>query len=374
MAKRVILAVAGAGKTYHICHEIDSQKRNLILAFTHENIYNIHKELCDAHGCVPELTTVSTFDSFVYNQLILPYEPSIGEHFGCPQFISRGICTTDPPPRTIEIKKGKNIPNPQYINKDKLEHYITSRNEYYCATLSELVLQVKNKRESLIKRSAAKLNLFYDCVLIDEFQDFREYDYELIMGLSKLLNNIILVGDYYQHSVSAVNNSGKPFKKKTVDVSYDEFMDDLKSAGFEVDITTLDKSRRCSAEICEYVSSKLGINITSCSDNAGSVIWVDENAPNILEDNKITKLVFKDAASCTFRAMNWSYSKGDTLDAACVILTDKFEKLGDDKFSTSGISAVTINKLYVAMTRSRGDLYLMRFSTFKKLRGLYMKG
>ena len=89
MAKRVILAVAGAGKTYHICHEIDPTKRNLILAFTHENIYNIQKELCDAHGCVPELTTVSTFDSFVYHQLVLPYEPSIAEHFGCPKFVCR---------------------------------------------------------------------------------------------------------------------------------------------------------------------------------------------------------------------------------------------------------------------------------------------
>ena len=91
MAKRVILAVAGAGKTYHICHEIDPTKRNLILAFTHENIHNIQKELCDAHGCVPELTTVSTFDSFVYHQMILPYEPSIAEHFGCPDFVSCGI-------------------------------------------------------------------------------------------------------------------------------------------------------------------------------------------------------------------------------------------------------------------------------------------
>lgn len=103
MAERVILAVAGAGKTYHICHEIDPTKRNLILAFTHENIFNIQKELCDAHGCVPELTTVSTFDSFVYHQLVLPYEPSIAEHFGCPKFVSRGICTVDPPPQTIRI-------------------------------------------------------------------------------------------------------------------------------------------------------------------------------------------------------------------------------------------------------------------------------
>ena len=38
MAKRVMLAVAGAGKTYHICHEIQPDKRNLIVAFTHANI------------------------------------------------------------------------------------------------------------------------------------------------------------------------------------------------------------------------------------------------------------------------------------------------------------------------------------------------
>ena len=65
MAKRVILAVAGAGKTYHICHSIDPAKRNLVLAFTHENAFNIQRELIDAFGAIPELTTVSTFDSFV---------------------------------------------------------------------------------------------------------------------------------------------------------------------------------------------------------------------------------------------------------------------------------------------------------------------
>ena len=71
MDKRVILAVAGAGKTYHICHTIDPRKRNLILAYTNENIHNIQKELCDAHGMIPELTTVMTFDSFVYRDMIL---------------------------------------------------------------------------------------------------------------------------------------------------------------------------------------------------------------------------------------------------------------------------------------------------------------
>ena len=371
MAKRVILAVAGAGKTYHICHEIDPNKRNLILAFTHENIHNIQRELCDAHGCVPELTKVSTFDSFVYHHLVLPYEPNIVEHFGNSGFISQGISTIDPPPMRIPGRGGKMLPNPYYINKDRLAHYITKSHQYYCATLSELVLQVKQSREKLVKRAAARLNLFFDCVLIDEFQDFREYDYEVIMALAKLLNDVVLVGDYHQHSVSATNNSGKPFKRRTGDVSYNEFVADLKKDGFEVDVTTLDKSRRCSVAVCQYVNEKLGINIASCGVNEGSVIWADKDAAALLEDQQIVKLVYKDATSYSFRAMNWSYSKGDTVDAACVILTDNFEKLADDKFSTNGISVSTLNKLYVAMTRSRGDLFLIRQSTFKKLKDSY---
>lgn len=371
MAKRVILAVAGAGKTYHICHEIDPTKRNLILAFTHENIHNIQKELCDAHGCVPDLTTVTTFDSFIYHQMILPYEPSIAEHFGCPKFVSRGICTIDPPPKTIKNTKGKPVANPLYKKKDRLAHYVTMRGQYYCATLSELVLQVKQNRESLIKRVATRLNLFYDCVLIDEFQDFREYDYELIMSITKQLNDVILVGDYHQHSVSATNNSGKPFKKKTNDISYDDFVTELNSAGFEVDLTTLDKSRRCSAAVCQYVSEKLGISIGSYGENTGAVIWADENATKILEDPQIIKLVYNDAALYTFRAMNWSYSKGDTMDAACVILTDRFEQLDTTNFSANSIPVSTLNKLYVAMTRSRGNLYLIKASTFKLLKDKY---
>ena len=371
MAKKVILAVAGAGKTYYICHKIDPAKRNLILAFTHENIHNIQKELCDAHGCVPELTMVTTFDSFVYHQLILPYEPSIAEHFACPRFSSCGICMTDPPSKTKKNAEGKSVANPHYRKKDSLTHYVTMNRQYYCATLSELVLQVKKNSESLIKRLAARLNLFFDCILIDEFQDFREYDYELIMALAKRLNDVILVGDYHQHSVSATNNSGKPFKNKSKDVSYVDFVAELRNSGFEIDLTTLDKSRRCSAEICNYISEKLHINIASNGDHCGSIVWIDDDPSVVLNQDQIIKLVFNEAANYTFRAMNWSYSKGDTVDSACVILTDGLDNLDSDSFDPEKIKRSTLNKLYVAMTRSRGDLYLIKASTFKKLRDAY---
>ena len=209
--------------------------------------------------------------------------------------------------------------------------------------------------------------------MIDEFQDFREFDFDLIIELSKRLENVTLVGDFFQHSVSGTNNSGRPFKKKSTEVSYNDFIDEIRSLGFDIDMRTLIKSRRCSHEVCRYVSDKLGIEISSCGLNTGSVFWVEKNADDILRDKAIVKLVYNDAAKYKFRAMNWSYSKGTTLSAVCVILTKDFENLAKDSFTTTGIPSSTINKLYVAMTRSCGNLFLMRHSTFQKLRDSYKK-
>ena len=76
MDKKVILAVAGAGKTYHICHSIDFSKRNLILAYTNRNVSNIEKELNDNNE-KNIYTKVFTFHKFLYNFFIRPYEISI---------------------------------------------------------------------------------------------------------------------------------------------------------------------------------------------------------------------------------------------------------------------------------------------------------
>ena len=214
--------------------------------------------------------------------------------------------------------------------------------------------------------------MFFDAVLIDEFQDFRESDYEVIIRLAKLLTNVILVGDYNQHSVSGLNNAGKPFKKGKSYISFSAFVEVIRKAGFEVDTKTLSKSRRCSAEVCDYISQKLGIDIMSTNDHIGKVIWADSIANEVLRNNDITKLVYSDASKYSFPALNWSYSKGDTLACACVILTKDFENLAEEDFSVNGLAVSTLNKLYVAMTRSRSDLFLIKQSTFRKLRDLYL--
>ena len=148
MDKKVILAVAGSGKTYHICHSIDITKRTLILAFTNENIHNIRNELFDAYGEVPNTITVMTFDSFVYRYIILPFEPTIADHFKIPFFYSKGITTIDPPPKRIK-QKDKYIPNPMYIKQDSIGHYMSKQNRYYCNTLSELAVKTKKGKECI---------------------------------------------------------------------------------------------------------------------------------------------------------------------------------------------------------------------------------
>lgn len=368
-----MLAVAGAGKTHYICHSIQPDKKNLILAYTRENIRNIKRELIAAHGFVPELTNVMTFDSFIYRFLLCPYEPTILRFFGREEFVRKGITIKEPPVQRIKGKYGNSFANQYYVKKDKLGHYVTKGGQYYCANISELIMTVKENRETLIKKAAVALNLFYDQILIDEFQDFRKYDYELIIALAKETYNILLVGDYYQHSVSAVNNSGKPFKKGKTEVSYDEFKQLLEEMQFDIDETTLKASRRCPQEICEYVKTKLGIDIEADNKWCGHIIWVEENIDAILEDDTITKLVYQNSSTYTFQAINWSYSKGVTLDNVCVILTDKFDALDCKKFTCNGIPKSTVNKLYVAMTRTKGNLYLIKYDTFQTANKKYCK-
>ena len=125
-------------------------------------------------------------------------------------------------------------------------------------------------------------------------------------------------------------------------------------------------------EICNYVSEKLRISITSNGDHGGTVKWIDDDPTSVLDDDRIIKLVFQEAGKYSFPALNWSYSKGDTVDSACVILTDGLDNLDSDKFNPDRVKPSTLNKLYVAMTRSRGDLYLMKASTFKAIKDAYI--
>lgn len=139
----------------------------------------------------------------------------------------------------------------------------------------------------------------------------------------------------------------------------------LQRKGFIVDLTSLSKTRRCPRCVCEFVNTKLNISIDSISSQCGSVNWINaDTAEEILRNDDVVKLVEKNAKQQPFKAINWSYSKGDTYPRVCVILTSNLEHLKTSAIDYS-ISGITKNKLYVALTRTSSDLYLMPDSVFR---------
>lgn len=367
MAKQVILAVAGAGKTYTICNSLNPENKNLILAFTHENIHNINEELIKKFGKVPELTNVMTYDAFLYRYILCPFEPTILKCFDKKDFVKKGITTKRPPDRTIVVN-GRHVPNRAYKKKEEFEHYELN-GRYYCDTLAELILYVKEDKHKLVAKVADCINMFYDQVCIDEFQDFRVYDFDFIVSLAQKLNNVLLVGDYYQHSVSGDNNSGKPFDKMDIHA----FVEYLEKNKLIVDTTTLCRTRRCPKVICNFVEDKLGIEFGCDNKHIGNIYWLDDsNVHEILNNDTVVKLVWNGAKKYSFNAVNWSYSKGDTYDAVCIILTDKVADLQNDGFDVSTLKEITKNKLYVAITRTKGDLYFVKKEVFDKVKESYL--
>ena len=368
MACRVVkLAVAGSGKTYSLCQDVNDQEKTLILAFTHANIRNIVNELIKKNqgDRISERTCVMTFDSFVYRYAVSPYLRTIASFFGCEGQILGGVTDTKHPTRMQWTPKGP-VERPAY-KKDDIRYYTDQGGRFYLSTLSELVISVKKGRLSLLNDVATALSMFWERVLVDEFQDFRKFDYEFLVGICKKHRNVTCVADDYQHSVAAKGNSGKPFKIKKHDVSYSEFVQELKNLGFTVDESSLNASRRCSVEICEFVSLKLGVRISSCSPRRGSVVWVgDALADQIMSNDRIVKLVYENARAMSYTACNWSYSKGDTYESVCVILGESTNNLDMEYPDSTPRSQITANKLYVAMTRSSGDLYIMKDEIYRR--------
>lgn len=365
MDKKLILAVAGAGKTYTLASKLNTEEKNLILAFTNQNIFNIKEELKEQYGKVPTKTKVMTFHSFVYQFFILPYKPTIFKFFRVETLKVNGISLKNPP----QSYKNKTY-NRNYIKQDKIEHYIEN-NKWFCCLMTKLICKVKNKDINLIEKGIANLSMFFDKIYIDEFQDFRGNDYEFLEKLLKKFNKILVVGDYYQHSVSGKNNTGKPFGKSKDSVSYEEYLEKMKKLKLEIDTESLLSSRRCPKEICNFVKEKLGIDISADNQNNGNVIFLKSGEiEDILKNTEIKKLVFREADKYNFNAINWGYSKGDTYENICVILSNDFEDLDSEEFKKP-LSIITVNKLYVALTRTKGNLYIIKKSQFDLIKNKY---
>ena len=342
MDKKVILAVAGSGKTSHIIDQLDLVKRQMVITYTVDNCNCLKKRVTEKFGYIPPNIVLMTYFSFLYSFCFLP-------------ILGYKIRTSGVSFETIRFGQGA----PQ---TNSLQHYVNRAGFIYHNRLSKLLLKTDKLSEI-----CARLDKYYDDVFVDEIQDFGSYDFDLILGFSDAGTKCLFVGDFFQHTFETSTDGAK---RKNLYKDYDNFRAVYNTAGFEVDTSSLLKSHRCGPAVCEFVSTSLGIAVESHREDTVSVELVDDDTTlnELFHRDNVVKLFYQQADRYPCLSRNWGNSKGnDSFHDVCVILTSDAQK----KLETGilqQLAATTKNKLYVACTRAKGNLYLVPAKSFDRFK------
>ncbi len=339
MDKRLMLAVAGAGKTTYLVNQLNLENRCLIVTYTNNNLDNLKQKIIDKFGFLPENIHVMSYHSFIFS---FCYRPLLAHEYGY-----KPICLS--PPST----------SAKYIRKNDIKRYFFSQNQQpYSNRIADLMIYTNN-----LEGISERLEKYFDILMIDEVQDIAGHDFNFMIKLIKETNiKMLFVGDFYQHTYDTGRdgNVNDKLHKNGVESYSKKFSD----ANMEVDFTTLQKSYRCSFNVCQFISKQLGIEIHSNKSEEGdnTVVKLIENedeANRVINDNQIVKLFYQEHHRYNLFSDNWGASKGkDNYKDICIILNHRnMKKYKDEKFIE--LAPRTLNKLYVACSRARGNIYFL---------------
>ncbi len=334
MDKKIILAVAGSGKTKLIIDSLSIDKRSLIVTYTNSNFNTLYKRILEKfNGKWPNNIKLFTYFQFLYR---FCYKPFLSD-----QVNAKGIV----------YKFNDN----HFIKKEKPEFFLTPTRFLYFNRLSFLLCQ-----ENIIDDISKRIIKYYDEFIIDEVQDISGRDFDFLLEISKTDVNMIFVGDFYQHTYDT-SRDGNVNKNLFKDLS--KYIKKFTTNGFVDDSDSLVKSWRCSFSVCKYVLDNLGIKIYSnreINDDTNVIEIFDEGKKaDILNDSSIIKLHHKNSFKFGIGHRNWGDVKGEEFNNdICVLLNKDTAKL-HSKGKLKDLKPLTLNKLYVALTRTRGNVYVV---------------
>lgn len=330
MDRQVILAVAGSGKTTFLVNSLDDIRRFLIVSYTDNNVAHLRRCIIDKFGYMPKNITLLSYFQFLIR---VCYRPFLKDAYK-----AKGIKWDMPEAWTR-------------CQKDKL-HYMTRDRYLYHNRLAKLCM---NECKDLIRD---RLNQFYDCFMFDEVQDLGGHDFNLIQSIIPTKTDCLFVGDFYQHTFETSNDGNT---NSSLYNNYDTYKKKWTKIGMTIDKQTLSNSYRCSPTVCEFVKNHLSISICSHRKDETSICYENnqEEADELFRDNFKVKLFYQEAAKYNCFSENWGKSKGlDDFTDVCIILNAKTLK-AYKKGILNQLSSSTRNKLYVAFTRAKGNVYLI---------------
>jgi DNA helicase-2/ATP-dependent DNA helicase PcrA len=244
-----------------------------------------------------------------------------------------------------------------------MKRFVDGGNRLYHRRLAQL-LDAKGCLPALQRR----LERYYDMVLVDEVQDFGGHDFNFLMALTGAQLSWRMVGDFFQHTYSTSYDGNVNLGLHD---DYQVYKRRFRSQGFLVDTDSLATSHRCSATVCDFIRSHLGVEIAAATDRRSGVVQVDNQAEvdRIFADQSVLKLFYMRHDRYRCASLNWGSAKGlDHFEDVCVALSDdNWKALRAGRLRPE--SPLTRNKLYVACSRPRRHLYLVPEKLLKRHAG-----
>lgn len=359
MDKRIVLALAGAGKTYYITHDFEEDERVYMISFTNRNVENIHRAVRNRFaGKVPKNVIITTFDAFVYNQLLKPVEDLLRPQ----KIILNGVEVIKAP--ITDSRK------PNYKNINTEAHYVTREKRIYVNRMSKLIMK---QSDGIKKLLLDRLSKYCDAIYFDEFQDYNGYDFKLMEWIiNKFVGRVVAVGDIYQSLVRPIRRDGNSIDKSPFSSIFtpNDLMEQTKlSSAVEIITNQLQRSRRVNQDVATFIENTIGVSISGHC-NEGAVIYLTsiEAIDSVMRNREIVKLIWNKTVSCNEMEnyVNWSYSKGDTYKDVCIVLT----KSTDDVNKWKNLDNRVRNTLYVALTRAMRYVYIVHVKNFNEWKAL----
>lgn len=338
----MIFAVAGSGKTTRIVSGLDLERRFLLITYTDNNFLNLRNKIIERFGFFPANVVLYTYFTFLH---VFCYKP-----FLLMRMRTKGINFEQPPQLTLRLKRTVDA------------FYLDSHRRLYHNRIATLL-----DTKGVVGDVTQRIDKYFDMVCVDEVQDVGGYDFDLLTSICGCNADMLLVGDFYQHTY--VTSQDGP-KNKNLHDDFKKYKQRFEKAGLTVDTTSLEKSYRCSPTVCDYIREHLGIEIHSHSDRATIAALLDQqgDVDRLHSCGKTVKLFYQEHQRYGCYSQNWGNSKGvDHYQDVCVVLNGTaYKALKNGSMRDS--SPLTRNKLYVACSRPRGNLYLISDQMFKKFK------
>ncbi|MCG7811333.1 AAA family ATPase [Alteromonas sp. MCA-1] len=217
MDKRIVLAVAGSGKSSSIIDQIEEDSRALIITYTENNAEQLKNKILIKLGEIPKDVRIYRYFTFLYSFCVRP----LTNH----EFLIKGINFEVPLPAFI-----------QRSQKSKPEHYIDRNRRLYAGRIAKYLIQFK-----LTSDLNERIERFFDTVFVDEVQDFAANDFNLLCEMAKANANIQLVGDFFQHTFDTSRDGNI---RKSLHDNFAKYCQELEKAGYVVDLDSLSNSYR----------------------------------------------------------------------------------------------------------------------------------